>query len=125
MNAERAGDGFGLGAWTGKDGSAGAIDFGAEFQKPCSTPSVEGRSAEGRKEEVGLAEKETGSAGGKLESSSSVSSLARSKFSTTIPRSLNAGGALPTAWGRRSSVMSDLANPPGRVVRWAPAPPCG
>ena len=79
-NAERAGEGF-LGGSTGSDGYAEASgpDFGAELQKPCSAAS-----APGRNDEVCLWENETGSAGGKLGSSSWCSSLARSKgFSTT------------------------------------------
>ena len=76
-NAERAGDGFGRGG-TGSDGNADIVVFGGALKKPCSGPSEEGRQ-----EAVFLELIDAGSVGGKRGSSSSVSSLARSKVSTT------------------------------------------
>jgi hypothetical protein len=79
-NTARARDGF-LTGTGGSDGGASDVG-GGEFQKRCSTPFVDGRP-DGRPEGVGSGRKEVGSAGGKRESSSSVSSLARSKFVCT------------------------------------------
>ena len=91
-NAERAREGFLTGSG-GRDGGASDVG-GGEFQKRCSTPFDEGRP-EGRPDGRGIGRKEAGSTGGNLESSSSVSSLARSKFvCTTLLNSPTPGGAL-------------------------------
>jgi hypothetical protein len=90
-NAERAGDGVLRGGTeiSGmRDGIAGARDGGREAQNPCSA-----EFAAGRKDAVGR--KEVGSVGGKFESSSSVSSRARSNvLLTAISRSLDTVEAL-------------------------------